>query len=112
MVTAEMFETVYFEGKKIQKDADLLHDYCFRLAKLSEGQLVDGRLECLYHGWQFEGEGKCVKIPQVNTNPTILLLFFCLEISLPSQMHVSNEFLSQICTSSFQQEPKFLNKPV
>ncbi|KAG0472027.1 hypothetical protein HPP92_016573 [Vanilla planifolia] len=36
-----------------------------RLAKLSEGQLVDGRLECLYHGWQFEGDGKCVKIPQL-----------------------------------------------
>ncbi|PKA49417.1 Protein TIC 55, chloroplastic [Apostasia shenzhenica] len=36
-----------------------------RLAKLSEGQIVDGRLECLYHGWQFEGEGKCVKIPQL-----------------------------------------------
>ncbi|XP_009409774.2 protein TIC 55, chloroplastic [Musa acuminata AAA Group] len=36
-----------------------------RLAKLSEGQLVEGRLECLYHGWQFEGEGKCVKIPQL-----------------------------------------------
>lgn len=39
--------------------------FSFRLAKLSEGQLIDGRLECLYHGWQFEGEGKCVKIPQV-----------------------------------------------
>lgn len=37
----------------------------FRLAKLSEGQLIDGRIECLYHGWQFEGNGKCVKIPQV-----------------------------------------------
>lgn len=36
-----------------------------RLAKLSEGQIVDGRLECLYHGWQFEGEGRCVKIPQL-----------------------------------------------
>ena len=36
-----------------------------RLAKLSEGQIVDGSLECLYHGWQFDGEGKCVKIPQV-----------------------------------------------
>lgn len=36
-----------------------------RLAKLSEGQLLDGRLECLYHGWQFEGDGKCVKIPQL-----------------------------------------------
>ncbi|KAG6649761.1 protein TIC 55, chloroplastic isoform X2 [Carya illinoinensis] len=35
------------------------------LAKLSEGQLIDGRLECLYHGWQFDGDGKCVKIPQL-----------------------------------------------
>ncbi|XP_061368082.1 protein TIC 55, chloroplastic-like [Gastrolobium bilobum] len=42
-----------------------------RLAKLSEGQLIDGRLECLYHGWQFEGEGKCVKIPQLPTDAKI-----------------------------------------
>lgn len=45
----------------------------FRLAKLSEGQLIDGRLECLYHGWQFEGEGKCVKIPQVGNAPPVIL---------------------------------------
>ena len=43
-----------------------------RLAKLSEGQVIDGRLECLYHGWQFEGDGQCVKIPQV-----ISLLYLC-----------------------------------
>uniref|UniRef100_A0A453PVA9 Rieske domain-containing protein n=1 Tax=Aegilops tauschii subsp. strangulata TaxID=200361 RepID=A0A453PVA9_AEGTS len=43
-----------------------------RLAKLSEGQLVDGKLECLYHGWQFDGEGKCVKIPQVLSRPALL----------------------------------------
>ncbi|KAJ8751662.1 hypothetical protein K2173_025821 [Erythroxylum novogranatense] len=42
-----------------------------RLAKLSEGQLIDGRLECLYHGWQFEGEGKCVKIPQLPASAEI-----------------------------------------
>ncbi|KAH7674911.1 Pheophorbide a oxygenase protein [Dioscorea alata] len=42
-----------------------------RLAKLSEGQLVDGKLECLYHGWQFEGDGKCVKIPQLEEGATI-----------------------------------------
>ncbi|KAG4934158.1 hypothetical protein JHK87_048160 [Glycine soja] len=35
------------------------------LAKLSEGQLIDGRFKCLNHGWQFEGEGKCVKIAHV-----------------------------------------------
>ncbi|KAG9147948.1 hypothetical protein Leryth_003538 [Lithospermum erythrorhizon] len=42
-----------------------------RLAKLSEGQLIDGRLECLYHGWQFEGDGKCVKIPQLTADAKI-----------------------------------------
>ncbi|CAL1353055.1 unnamed protein product [Linum trigynum] len=43
-----------------------------RLAKLSEGQITDGKLECLYHGWQFEGgEGKCVKIPQLPAGSTI-----------------------------------------
>lgn len=42
-----------------------------RLAKLSEGQVMDGRLECLYHGWQFEGDGKCVKIPQLPSGATI-----------------------------------------
>ncbi|KAE8799148.1 protein TIC 55, chloroplastic [Hordeum vulgare] len=30
-----------------------------------KGQLVDGKLECLYHGWQFDGQGKYVKIPQL-----------------------------------------------
>ncbi|GAB2227418.1 hypothetical protein Droror1_Dr00009239 [Drosera rotundifolia] len=44
-----------------------------RLAKLSEGQLVDGRLECLYHGWQFDGEGKCVRIPQLPVGAKIPL---------------------------------------
>lgn len=42
-----------------------------RAAKLSEGQLTDGRLECLYHGWQFEGDGKCVKIPQLPSGAKI-----------------------------------------
>ncbi|CAN0515649.1 unnamed protein product, partial [Ectocarpus sp. 8 AP-2014] len=26
----------------------------------------EGNIECLYHGWQFEGsKGACVKVPQV-----------------------------------------------
>ncbi|CAK9261221.1 unnamed protein product [Sphagnum jensenii] len=36
-----------------------------RSAKLSEGQITNGNLECLYHGWQFNGTGTCVKIPQL-----------------------------------------------
>ncbi|XP_071702202.1 protein TIC 55, chloroplastic-like [Rutidosis leptorrhynchoides] len=53
-------------------DLHCYQDRCpHRLAKLSEGQLVDGRLECLYHGWQFEGAGKCVKIPQLPADAKI-----------------------------------------
>ncbi|MEO1591672.1 MAG: Rieske 2Fe-2S domain-containing protein [Cyanobacteria bacterium J06632_22] len=43
-----------------------LKDRCpHRLAKLSDGQLREGRLECLYHGWQFGSEGKCLHIPHL-----------------------------------------------
>ncbi|XP_050216389.1 protein TIC 55, chloroplastic [Mercurialis annua] len=68
--------TVFDKQIVLYKDGDGLlrcfQDRCpHRLAKLSEGQLIDGRLECLYHGWQFEGEGKCVKIPQLPENASI-----------------------------------------
>ncbi len=34
-----------------------------RGARLSLGRVQDGRLECPYHGWQFEGGGRCVHVP-------------------------------------------------
>lgn len=41
-----------------------LRDVCpHRNVPLSLGRCVDGRLECAYHGWQFDGEGRCAKIP-------------------------------------------------
>uniref|UniRef100_A0A7S2XLJ2 Rieske domain-containing protein n=1 Tax=Attheya septentrionalis TaxID=420275 RepID=A0A7S2XLJ2_9STRA len=61
-------------------------DVCpHRAAALSEGRVRDGRLECLYHGWQYQGaadpaskkqnddpdqdsnqkDGACVRIPQL-----------------------------------------------
>lgn len=30
---------------------------------LSEGRLIDGNLECGYHGWRFDGSGQCVSVP-------------------------------------------------
>ena len=43
-----------------------LKDICpHRAAKLSDGQVIDGKIECLYHGWQFNTEGKCQHIPQL-----------------------------------------------
>ncbi|KAI8471234.1 MAG: hypothetical protein J3K34DRAFT_237978 [Monoraphidium minutum] len=40
-------------------------DMCpHRLAPLSEGKIVGDALQCSYHGWQFNGAGDCVRVPQ------------------------------------------------
>ncbi|MGK7904533.1 MAG: Rieske 2Fe-2S domain-containing protein [Hormoscilla sp.] len=45
---------------------ECLTDRCpHRAAKLSDGQIIDGKIECLYHGWQFGAEGECLHIPQL-----------------------------------------------
>ncbi|WP_414754427.1 Rieske 2Fe-2S domain-containing protein [Anabaena sp. CCY 9910] len=62
-------------------------DQCpHRLAPLSEGRIDDktGNLMCSYHGWQFDTEGVCTRIPQAE-NPEIVTKNrkdFCV-ISLP-----------------------------
>ncbi|MBD1909320.1 MULTISPECIES: Rieske 2Fe-2S domain-containing protein [unclassified Leptolyngbya] len=45
-------------------------DQCpHRLAPLSEGRIAeDGLLECPYHGWAFQGDGTCDRIPQALPN--------------------------------------------
>lgn len=43
-------------------------DVCpHRLVPLSDGRLNSrGELECPYHGWSFDGEGRCTAIPQAS----------------------------------------------
>lgn len=44
-----------------------------RLAPLSEGRLEsDGNLLCSYHAWRFNGEGKCVALPQAKNEEQFL----------------------------------------
>lgn len=41
-----------------------LHDRCpHRFAALSDGRLVEGDVECTYHGWRFDGTGRCTALP-------------------------------------------------
>ena len=50
------------------------NDVCpHRSSALSEGRVRDGRIECLYHGWQFNGtaNGACESIPQLEKNAEI-----------------------------------------
>ncbi len=42
----------------------VLIDRCpHRNYPLSEGRLVEGALQCPYHGWRFTGDGTCVEVP-------------------------------------------------
>src|SRR5690348_14568931 len=39
-------------------------DQCIhRGTRLSKGRVVDGTVECPYHGWRYDGEARCVLIP-------------------------------------------------
>jgi nitrite reductase/ring-hydroxylating ferredoxin subunit len=39
-----------------------------RLVPLAAGTVVDGRLQCPFHGWRFDAEGRCVEIPSLGTD--------------------------------------------
>lgn len=41
----------------------LLDRCAHRGARLSAGKITEGRLTCPYHGWQFDREGSCIRIP-------------------------------------------------
>jgi phenylpropionate dioxygenase-like ring-hydroxylating dioxygenase large terminal subunit len=48
------------------------YDECpHRAARLSQGWVADGNLVCPYHGWRFEGSGRCVAIPALDPSVPI-----------------------------------------
>ncbi|CAO2836829.1 unnamed protein product [Amaranthus hypochondriacus] len=51
---------------RIESQWKVFNDQCpHRLAPLSEGRIDQwGRLQCVYHGWCFNGSGQCKLIPQ------------------------------------------------
>jgi phenylpropionate dioxygenase-like ring-hydroxylating dioxygenase large terminal subunit len=47
-------------------------DQCpHRRARLSAGALVDGELQCRYHGWRYGTDGRCVAIPALGDDASI-----------------------------------------
>ncbi len=60
--------TVLGEWLAVFRDADgtavALQDRCMhRMSRLSLGTVKDGCLECPYHGWRYDGEGRVVAVP-------------------------------------------------
>src|SRR5579859_742259 len=42
-----------------------------RRARLSAGQVTDGALQCMYHGWRFAADGQCLLIPALDETAQI-----------------------------------------
>jgi len=62
----QLFDEDYVLWRDTSGAYHCLHDRCpHRAAALSIGRIEGGNLECRYHGWQFDGAGKCVEIPQL-----------------------------------------------
>jgi phenylpropionate dioxygenase-like ring-hydroxylating dioxygenase large terminal subunit len=53
-----------------QGRAQALADRCaHRNLALSRGRVVDGALECAYHGWRYAGSGACTRVPSLPEVP-------------------------------------------
>jgi phenylpropionate dioxygenase-like ring-hydroxylating dioxygenase large terminal subunit len=52
--------------------ARVLSDTCVHKGgSLCRGKVVEGAVECPYHGWRYDGEGKCVEIPSLGKEARI-----------------------------------------
>src|SRR5690606_1147121 len=55
-----------------ERGISVFKDLCMhRGAALSLGRVVDGNIECPYHGWQYDGTGACVRIPSLSPSDPI-----------------------------------------
>ena len=54
--------------------ASCIRDECaHRACPLSLGTLENGEIACAYHGWAFDGEGKCTKMPSTTFRPGLFI---------------------------------------
>ena len=55
-----------------QGTAHALIDRCpHRGVQLSKGSVQDGKLTCRYHGWRFDGDGRCAHIPSLRSDQRV-----------------------------------------
>lgn len=49
-----------------------LEDRCaHRLVRLSHGRMIGDKIECAYHGWQFNDAGRCVHVPHLASKTSL-----------------------------------------
>ena len=63
---SELFGLKFVAFRDKNGDAHVLSDTCVhRGGALSKGWVKDGCVVCPYHGWRYEGDGKCTTVPSL-----------------------------------------------
>jgi len=80
-----LFDVDYVLARTNDTEVTALVDVCpHKAAALSEGRVTaSGLVQCAYHGWSFDKEGKCRDIPQTQATPTSA----CDATSIPAHVH-------------------------
>eukprot|EP00877_Chromochloris_zofingiensis_P006369 jgi/Chrzof1/1986/Cz10g28270.t1_CAO1[v5.2] len=64
MVPFELFDEPWVLFRDEHGSPACIRDECaHRACPLSLGKVVDGQVQCAYHGWQFNADGACTKMP-------------------------------------------------
>uniref|UniRef100_A0A7S0RR27 Rieske domain-containing protein n=1 Tax=Chlamydomonas leiostraca TaxID=1034604 RepID=A0A7S0RR27_9CHLO len=64
MVPFDLFGEPWVMFRDERGQAACIKDSCaHRSCPLSLGKVIDGQVQCAYHGWEFNAEGTCTKMP-------------------------------------------------
>lgn len=64
LIPITLFEEQWVLFRDVDGMPSCVKDECaHRACPLSLGKIVDGQVECAYHGWRFNGDGDCTKMP-------------------------------------------------
>lgn len=72
IISFELFGESWVLWRDIAGRPACLKDQCaHRACPLSLGKITDGEVQCPYHGWQFDRQGSCTKIPSTTIYPNL-----------------------------------------
>lgn len=67
MIPFDIFHQPWILFRDEHGQPSCIKDECaHRACPLSLGKVVDGQVECAYHGWQFNAAGTCTKMPSTS----------------------------------------------
>jgi len=71
LISFELFGETWVLWRDIEGRPCLKDQCAHRACPLSLGKIHNGEVQCPYHGWQFDRQGSCTKIPSTTIYPNV-----------------------------------------